>query len=285
MARNEDEAKKRFNYFENDNFCFISHDINEEFRNIESADIVIHCASNTHPRAYSQRPIETILTCVNGTKNVLDFSVKSNAEKVIFLSSVEIYGENTVGKNSFSEYDMGYIDCNTLRAGYPEGKRLGESLCHAYIKEHDLDIRIARLCRIYGPTVKSDDSKAISQFIYDALNNRDIVLKSEGKQEFSYLYVIDAVLGIFTILFNGATGEAYNVCSENSNIVLKDLAQLIANRSHRKVIYDLPDTVEKKGFSVVSKAVIDDSKLKGIGYNAFYNIIEGVERTLAIMKS
>ena len=151
---------------------------------------------------------------------------------------------NNVGP--FKENEMGYIDCNSLRAGYNEGKRAGETLCQAYIEKNGIEVVTTRLPRIYGPTVKKDDSKAMSQFINKALNGEDIVLKSEGNQYFSYLYVADAVSGIFTILTNGKNGEVYNLENKSSDVYLKDLANLVAKYAGVKVVFDLPSETEKK---------------------------------------
>ncbi len=109
------------------------------------------------------------------------------------MSSVEIYGENVQAVPAFEEGDLGYIDCNTVRAGYPESKRLCESICQAYAAQYQVEFVTGRFSRVYGPTMQADDSKALAQFIRDAVNSRDIVLKSEGKQLYSYTYVADAV--------------------------------------------------------------------------------------------
>lgn len=95
----------------------------------------------------------------------------------------------------FDEDYCGFINCNTLRAGYPESKRCGEALCQAYIRQKGLDIVIPRLTRSYGPTMLMSDSKAVSQFIKKGLAGEDIVLKSKGNQYYSYTYVADAVSG------------------------------------------------------------------------------------------
>lgn len=78
---------------------------------------------------------------------------------------MEIYGENRGDTDRFREDYLGYLDCNTLRAGYPESKRAGEALCNAYYQAHHLDFAIPRLSRVYGPTMLSSDSKAIARFI------------------------------------------------------------------------------------------------------------------------
>ena len=203
LGRNEARARERFGkYFDDERFTFLSGDINQMDTRDIKADYVIHAASNTHPKAYSTDPVGTILTNITGTKNMLDLARGAGCRRFIFSSSVEVYGENRGDTEYFDETYCGYIDCNTLRAGYPESKRAGEALCQAYIKAYDMDIVIPRFSRTYGPTLLSTDTKAISQFIHKGVAGEDIVLKSEGTQNYSYSYVADAVSGLlYCILY------------------------------------------------------------------------------------
>ncbi|MCD8119026.1 MAG: NAD-dependent epimerase/dehydratase family protein [Lachnospiraceae bacterium] len=285
LGRSEERAKQRFGeYFDRDNFHFISCDINKGYPTGIHFDYLFHCASNTHPNAYVTDPVGTILTNVIGTKNVLDLAVESHARRVMFLSTVEVYGENKGTVERFRESDFGYIDCNTLRAGYSEGKRTGEALCQAYRKQYGLDVVIPRICRVYGPTMLASDSKALAQFIKKAVAGEDIVLKSQGTQYFSYCYVGDVVSGLLYILFYGQDGEAYNIADEKSDIHLRDLAGLLAECAGKKVVFDLPDAVEAQGFSKATLALLDSSKLKSLGWTAEAGIREQAEKTVKILK-
>ena len=287
LIRNTERAKVRFMpYLDDKNFTIVSHDINEVLiiEGLKQADYVLHLASNTHPKQYATDAINTITTNIIGTKNMLDFAYEHKATRFLFASSNEIYGENRGDTEKFSEDYCGYINSNTLRAGYPESKRCGEALCQAYIKQYDIDVVVARLTRSYGPTMLKSDTKAISQFINKALNNEDIVLKSEGKQYYSFLYMSDSVSGLLKVLLTGEKGEAYNISDEASDITLKDLATLIATACHKKVIFELPDEVEKAGFSKATKARLDNAKLTSLGWQAHYDIASGVKRTIKILK-
>lgn len=288
LSRDENKAIERFNIYKNSsNLSIFTTDINEKIDSMRlgKIDFIIHAASNTHPVAYATDPIGTITTNVLGTYHLLNLAVEHKVKRFIFTSSVEVYGENKGDCELFSEDYCGYIDCNTLRAGYPESKRAGEALCQAYMKQKDLDIVIPRLARTYGPTMLKTDSKAISQFIKKGIANEDIVLKSEGNQWYSYSYVADAVSGILYCLFKGKSGEAYNIADENSNIMLKDLAQIIAEFSKKKVIFELPDETEKLGYSKATKAAMDGKKVQQLGWRSEYDIKIGLQRTLFILKN
>lgn len=286
VGRNVEKAHTRFaDYWNCENFSFISADINEGlFLEENSVDYVIHAASNTHPIAYAEDPIGTITTNVIGTYNLLEFAVQKKVERVVFLSSVEIYGENRADCEKFTEDYCGYINCNTMRAGYPESKRAGEALCQAYIKQKGLDIVIPRLPRTYGPTMQMSDSKAIAQFIKKGIAGEDVVLKSQGTQLYSYCYVSDTVSGILWCLLQGTCGEAYNIADANSDIQMKELAQIIANYVGKKVVFDIPDATEQAGYSKATKAVLDSHKLQELGWKAVYTMREGLERTIEILR-
>lgn len=288
LGRNIDKAKIRFSEYWNDNkFNFIIFDINEEIKEtkINTIDYIIHLASNTHPMAYATDPIGTVTTNIIGTNNILKCARTHNTKRVVFASSNEIYGENRGDVESFDENYCGYINCNTMRAGYPESKRCGEALCQSYIKQAGLDIVIPRFTRSYGPTMLMTDTKAISQFIKKGVLGEDIVLKSAGTQYYSYTYVADAVAGLITILLKGNNGEAYNIADEKSDIMLKDLANIIARYAQREVIFELPNDTEKSGYSTATKARLSSEKLKKLGWIAKYDISTGLEQTLKILQN
>lgn len=277
LSRNEAKARERFaSYWDNTYFTYMSCDVNEAIPECGQADYIIHAASNTHPLQYSQDSVGTITANVLGTKNLLDYAVAHSAKQFCFVSSVEVYGENRGDVEKFDEQYLGYIDCNTLRAGYPESKRLGETLCNAYKQTYGLDFVIPRLSRCYGPTMLASDTKAISQFIKKAAAGEDIVLKSEGTQKYSYSFVTDAVTGILYTMLFGQPGEAYNVADKESDITLKDLAGTLAEIAGTKVIFELPDEAERKGYSTATKAMLDASKLEALGWKAQVHMPEGL---------
>lgn len=285
MGRNKLLAEERFvEYWDEPTFTFMSHDITNTLKLRENFDYILHLASNTHPVAYATQPVNTIMINVMGTYNLLQYAVEYGCKRFLFASSNEIYGENNGDKEFFDEDYCGYINCNTLRAGYPESKRCSEALCQAYRKEKGIDVVIPRLTRSYGPTLLLSDTKAISQFIKKAINGEDIVLKSAGRQYYSYTYVADAVAGLLTVLLKGESGEAYNVADEKSDIRLKDFAALIAEICDRKVVFEIPDKVEKEGYSSATKARLCGEKLKCLGWKMKYDIVNGISRTINILE-
>lgn len=287
LSRNKESAKVRFSKFvDNSHLTFISYDVKQPFiqDDIGKVDYVLHLASHTHPLQYSTDPIGTITTNIIGLQNMLDFAVNHNATRFVFASSNEIYGENRGDIEFFDENYCGYINSNTMRAGYPESKRCGEALCQAYKVQKGLDVVIPRFTRSYGPTMLMTDTKAVSQFIKKAIAGEDIVLKSTGTQFYSYTYVADAISGLLLILLKGENGEAYNIADEMSDIMLKDLAAIIAQVSGSKIVFEIPDKLEAAGYSKATKARLDGHKLKTLGWNPQYNINTGLSKTINTLK-
>ena len=284
VGRNAGKAKQRLGeYFENPNFKFLEHDVCNSFCESIKVDYIIPMASNTHPLAYSEYPIETILINIKGTEHALNLADKCGAT-VLFTSTNEVYG-NSVSNESFSEDSNGRLNLSNARSCYNESKRVCEALCQSYLAEKGVSVKIARLCRVFGPTMLESDSKASSQFIKNAIASEDIVLKSEGNQYYSYTYVADAVSGLLTVLLHGEIGLAYNVSSEKTNIHLKDFAEICAAYNGKKVIFDLPSESERKGYSIAMQSILDNSRIKSIGFEPVYSMKDAIYRTIAILRN
>ena len=243
-------------------------------------DYILHLASNTHPKQYATDPVGTVTTNVFGTYNLLTLAVKKGVKRFLLASSVEIYGEGS--DEPMAEDYCGYIDCNTARAGYNEAKRLSESLCQSFIAQYGVDCVIARLARCFGADRK-EDSKAIAQFLAKALNGEDVVLKSEGKQRYSYCYVADAVSGIIKVLLDGKCGEAYNISDDDEGLTLGDYAKLIARTGGVNAVFDLSGA-NNQGVSKAVRALVSTDKIKAIGFKPQYTVTGSLQRTFEILK-
>ena len=285
ISRNEQKARERFEiYWDAPGFSWISHDINKPLPELGNIDYILHAASNTHPCVYASDPIGTITANVQGTYQLLEYASSHHCRRFFFFSSVEIYGENRMDVDKFDERYMGYLDCNTMRAGYPESKRLAETLCNAYASQKGLDFVIGRFSRVYGPTMSSEDSKAVAQFIKKAVAGEDIVLKSKGNQLYSYIYVVDAATATLCVLLKGESGSAVNIADSASDIRLKDLAALLAKEAGTKIIFELPDATEQAGYSTATKAMLDTTKIEQLGWKALTPIKQGIRKTVQILR-
>lgn len=283
VGRDRKKAAERLGeYFDKPNFTFIEQDVCNAFDDSLNVNYIIPCASNTHPLAYSQYPVETMMINIKGAEHALNLAARCKAT-VLYPSTVEVYG-NAQGNDVFTEDYTGKLNLSTSRSCYTESKRSAEALCQSYIAERGVDVRIVRLSRIFGPTMLMSDSKASSQFIKKAIANEDIILKSAGNQFFSYTYVTDAVAAMLHIMINGESGQAYNISNDDCNVHLKDFAGICAEYNGKSVIFDLPSESEAKGYSIATQAILDNTKLKNTGFKPTYKFKNAVERTITILR-
>lgn len=277
LGRNVERLKNRF---DGNDVNIVAQSVTEPFC-IDNLDYIIHAASNADPKSYALYPVETILTNVLGAKNVLDYC-KNEKTRALLTSTFEVYGK--LEQDAYSEDDYGLIDQNKIRSCYPESKRTAELLFRTYNEEYGVDCVIARLASVYGPTMAADDSKAHAQFIRNALRGENIVLKSEGLQKRTYCYLMDAVSGLLTVLLKGAAGEAYNVANGQSVAAIADVAKAVANIVGTKVVFDLPDKIDNKSFLKPQNCVLNDNKIRNLGWVGKYGLKEGLNETISILK-
>ena len=284
LVRDEDKAKDIFKSYLNDNnFIILKQDVKEAINYDSQIDYIIHAASNTYPIQYATDPVGTVLTNVLGTYNLLNFGKEHNITNFVFTSSFEVYG--TVNDNKpISEFDFGVVNPTILRSCYPESKRTSESLCIGFSEQYHVKTNIVRLSRVFGPTMNIESSLATAQFLKKGLNKEDIVLKSDGEQLYSYNYVGDAVIAILLVMLEGQDKEAYNVADTKFDAKLKAFAQIVANYVNREVVFDLPDEIEKKGFSNSTMTILNSNKLKELGWHANKDIKTRIEETIDILK-
>ena len=264
-ARSREKYNNLFSQY-NETVEFVEYNSVKPFECDVSFDYIIHCAANATPIEFAKHPVETLTDCVNGLKTVLDYSKRNSTGRFLYLSSGEYYGDPDSATTDFTEEYCGYIDCSSPRACYPIGKRAGEVLCQSYIAEYNLDIVIARPCHIFGPTMTPNDNRAVSQFLKNAANGNDIVMKSNGMMERSQCYVVDAAAAIIFLLLNSSCGQAYNIADKKYQMTIRDFAEQAAAAAGTKIIMDIPQTDENTGFSKRNRAVLSASKLCDTGF-------------------
>lgn len=264
MGRNAERAWKLFEkYSESPRFKFLIHNVSDplDCMNVDF-HYIIHAASNASPNFFSSKPVEVIKSNVSGVANLMDYGLAHNLERMLYVSTGEIYGEG-VGQK-FTETDSGYVNCATPRACYPSSKRAAETLCVSYVQEYGADVVIARPCHVYGPHFTESDNRVYAQFIGNVINNEDIVLKSAGLQFRSWCYVVDCVKALLYILLKGEKGEPYNVADSSSCITIKELAEMIAEIGGRKVRVEASES--NGDIPIITKAVFDTQKLESLGW-------------------
>lgn len=284
IGRNKEKASERLGeYYFDEHFHFIEQDVRLPLPKKLKVDYIIPLASNTHPLAYSQYPIETLEINVKGAEYALQKAIECDAT-VLYPSTVEVYG-NARGTDIFTENYTGLLNLGNSRACYTESKRVSEAICQSYRSERDAKVKIVRLSRIFGPTMLINDSKASSQFILKALKGENIVLKSNGEQFFSYTYVADAINAMLYVLLHGEEGQAYNISNHACDMQLKDFAGYCAKWCGREVVFDLPSETERKGFSIATQAILSNEKIKSLGWKPLYDCEQAICNTLEIISA
>ncbi|MBQ2982179.1 MAG: NAD(P)-dependent oxidoreductase [Lachnospiraceae bacterium] len=279
-CRNRAKYESMYGDMENDKifpiFCDIS-DIKETIEKrkqvgcCEKIDYIIHCASNTMSSYMISNPVETIDGIVEGTKSVLELAKELNIKGMVYLSSMEVYGDILCTPGNRATEDMlGYIDILKPRSSYPLGKRMAEGYCAAYANEYGVPVKIARLAQTFGKGILPNENRSFAQFVRAAAEGRDIVLKTEGKSIGNSVSIEDAIDAIFFLLENGENGQAYNVVNERNTMSIKDMAELVARiigEDKVKVVFDIEDK-SKTGYAADTYLYMSGEKMRRLGWEA-----------------
>lgn len=250
-------------------------------------DYVIHGASATSSKYFVSNPVETILTAVNGTANMLAFAKEKQVEGFLYLSSLEVYGTPSEDAGLIGESYSGYLDPLKVRSSYSEGKRMVECLCASYTAEYHVPVKIARLSQTFGAGVAYDDGRVFAEFVRCALEKKDIVLHTKGETVRSYCYTKDAVAAMLLILLNGEPGTAYNVTNMDTKISIADMAQLVCDtfpQAGIRVTFDMPDNVAAFGYNPEMVIALDSGRLQALGWKPATGLKEMFTRLAASME-
>ena len=204
------------------NFEFIRHDVTEPIK-IE-VDKIWHLACPASPIHYQYNPIKTTKTSFLGTYNMLGLAKRVGA-KILLASTSEVYGDPQ--EHPQKESYNGSVNTTGIRSCYDEGKRVAETLCADYQRVHGVDVRIMRIFNTYGPNMRFDDGRVISNFIFQALKNQKITLYGDGSQTRSFCYVEDLIDGMI-LLMDSNYKYPINIGNPRE-FSIKELANLIRN--------------------------------------------------------
>lgn len=286
-SRNASQAADRFSDFPDykvlDNISYIPYDATKDNAFAFHADYIIHAASNAHPKAFVEFPVDTMISNIDGLKELLNYSKDHNVENVLYVSSSEVYGQKKTNE-SFRENEYGFMDILNPRNAYASSKRAAETLCASYYKQYGIKSSIVRPGHIYGPTATKSDSRVGSFFAYCVAEGKDIVLKSEGNQIRSYCYMLDCATAILTVLLHGEPAAAYNISNPDSIITIRELAELYAQEGGVSLKFDVPAESERKAFNPMDNSSLNSERLESLGWNGLFGVEKGTSHTIAILK-
>jgi len=177
-------------------FAFVEHDVANHISVDGPADLVLHFASLASPADYLARPIQTLKSGGNGTHNSLGLALAKGA-RYLLASTSEVYGDPEVSPQP--ETYWGHVNPVGPRGVYDESKRYAEAMAMAYAQVHGLDVRIARIFNTYGPHMRPDDGRVVSNFLTQALRGQPLTIYGDGSQTRSFCYVDDLVAGLLAL--------------------------------------------------------------------------------------
>ncbi len=233
-------------------------------------DYIIHCASMTKSEDMINRPLEVTESIVDATRNVCELALRSHVKSMVYLSSMEVYGRIEMPENrKCTEEDapFGVVDIHSARSCYPLAKRMAENICCCYCREYGLPVKIARPAQTFGKGVLSSESRIFAQLARCAVENRDIVLHTEGNSMGNYCDIEDAVEGILTVLLKGGAGEAYNIVNESCTMRIRQMAELVCKLAGGKISVktDIPES-NIYGYAEDTELRLSSEKLRKLGW-------------------
>ena len=238
--------------FEDENFTFVNHDITEFI--FIPVDFIINLACPASPVYYQKDPVSTVRTNVLGAINVLELAKKLNCP-VLQASTSEVYGDPLVSPQT-EEY-LGNVNPIGIRACYDEGKRVAETLFFDYKRQHGVNSRVARIFNTYGPRMRPDDGRVVSNFLVQAIENKPISIYGNGLQTRSFCYVSDLVLGLMKMIETDLSDSGPINLGNPTEFTMLELAQIVLEITKSKSnieFFELPADDPKQRKPSIGKA-------------------------------
>lgn len=280
LVRNFDKAIKIFGNKKSLEFCV--QDITSKIIFDKNIDFIIHTANGTSSKEFVEKPVETIESIVSGTRNILEFAKSKQVKSLVYLSSMEVYGQTDFNKEEpLKENEYGYIDILTPRSSYPEGKRLAETLCVAYATEYNTPVKISRLVQTLGANVDYNDNRVFAQFARNIAEKKDITLHTKGETVRAYCYITDVITALMVILERGANGECYNISNSSSACSIKEMAENLCKRYNTSSLKIDLTNENNKFYLPKTKTILDSSKLKALNWKPLVDIDQMYDRLIS----
>jgi len=216
-------------FLENENFTFIDFDVQNHIEISQDLDYVLHLASAASPKAYTEHPINTLKAGSIGTINTLGLA-KAKSSKYLLTSTSEIYGDPQISPQP--ETYWGNVNPIGVRSMYDEAKRFAEAAVASYNRIYNLDTRTVRLFNTYGPKMKINDGRVVTNFISQAIKGEDITIYGNGNQTRSFCFIDDTVLGIIKAMESDSS-EVFNIGNPNEITILQ-LAEKVISLTNSK---------------------------------------------------
>ena len=256
-----------------DNVEFIEQDVTKEFCFFKNADYIIHTSGVNDTKKCLDEPETVMAVNVWGTRNLLEYAKRSGAKSVVLISSSSVYG-NTEYEGELLESERGTIAFDDIRNVYAVSKLNMEFYGGIYLKQFNLPIKIVRLFHVFGLDMPSNN--LITEFINRALNNENIVIKSNGEQLRNITYIGDALEALFYVMCMGKVGQAYNIGNKNSTISIYDLVKKIQKTAVDKTFDVIVKSTQLAVPSNYLNMVPSIFKIEQLGWSPRISLDEGL---------
>lgn len=208
---------------EHSNFTFTYGDVTT-LSEISEVDEIYNLASPDSPKDFQSIPVETVKTNVVGVINLLELAVKTKA-KFLQASTCDVYGNDDACPQK--ETSWGLVNPIGETSCYDESKRCAETLCHEYSKKYGVDVKIARIFDTYGPNMRKNDGRVVSNFISQAISHSEITINGEGQHTRSFCYVEDTVDALMKLMSTGSEFTGPVNIGDPKEVSISDLAKKI----------------------------------------------------------
>ena len=241
-------------------------------------DEIYNLACAASPPLYQADPIHTMMTCVMGTRNLLSLAEQKDA-RFLLASTSEVYGDPE--QHPQAEDYRGNVNCTGPRACYDEGKRAAEALCFDMLRHGRVDARVTRIFNTYGPRMREDDGRIVSNLICQALRGEDLTIYGTGSQTRSFCYVSDLVRGLVALMaVDPNPGQPVNLGNPNEISILELTDHVLRETGalSRLVYLPLPQDDPRRRRPDIARAI------RLLGWEPGVTLREGLSATIAHFK-
>lgn len=291
VGRNIQKIRDTFSsYWGLESFIPVEHDISNSFPRLNFAvDYIFHAAGPIAGSIIKETPVDVIKPNLFGLINCLEFvrkqkEVEGKDCRTIVFSSATVYsstGDKDVivseGLTNSAEY------LNSITAAYSESKRMCEVIANAYYRQYKIDVVLTRFAYVYGYTKKMPDT-AFYEFIQKSLKGENLVLNSTGAPRRDNIYIDDAVDGLLCLCEKGNSGESYNISSGgdlNNFAAIDEIADAIAKAANKNIAgSSISVSFREQSDGRKPGIVLDNGKLKALGWSIENSLEEGVNKTM-----
>lgn len=277
QARSEEKVNNLFSkYIGYKNFCVVYDEFIDPAK-FDNISYLIHCAAPTDSKNFFDDPIGVTDYITKSTNSILELSRALSVKSLVFLSSLEVYGD--CSSEHVAEDELGFIDPFNPRNSYPLAKRFSESLVYFYHYQHQIPTKIVRLSPTFGSDYSTSDNRLPAYFARCAAKGMNIKLLSDGSTKRTYVHTADAVAAILLILLSGQNGQVYNVANESTYSSVRENAQMIAEKFNVEVEFE---KIKTTYYLATMQIVLNSSKLMELGWNPVYSLEKAYERMVRL---